>query len=328
MPAKISYSIDQCQGGAVIPFSGFSLASSNTYSITFSSEGSFPSNMGINLQPSGYTLIPSTSDNLFVYTVATVTGVADVGSAHLVKLSIYDNSSNLVHVDYKSIECGEACATQTPTPTATITPTPSVSISNTPTNTPSNTPPNSPTPSITATSTPPNSPTPTATPPISPSPTITPTQTATPTTTPTVTTTQTHTPTHSPTNTITPSVTPSNTETPLPKPVDFGVTFSEDMYDLECCTDPNLISVAISGQLNTQYSYIFTALNNSEYIKFDNISGTFSLSDNIAHIQTNISLLTNSETESLIKCRVSDSYNIIEDMSVIRCNNSFDLPQQ
>ena len=323
MSKKIPYSIEQCAGGALVPFSGFTLDVAETYAITFSNEGSIPSNVGLSLQPSGYSYMPSVSDPI-VYTIASSTGSTDIGSAHLIRLTIYDDQSNVVHTAFQSIECGESCATQTPTPTATVTPTPSLSISNTPTNTPSNTATNTPTPSITATATPTYSSTPSRTPDPSPTCTTTPTQSPSPTSTLTVTPTRTTTPTYSPTNTITPSITPSNTETPLPKKVDFSIGFNKDIYDISCCSDPELLSVALSGQLNTEYTYEFMSLNNNEYITFDNISGSMYLSDSIVSIYTNV-IFSSSDTESLVKCRISDGYNILEDMTVIRCNNTTDL---
>jgi hypothetical protein len=311
MPKIFNYSISKCIDGIVIPFSGIPLSVNEIYAVTFTHQGSTPSG-SIILNPSGYSYTPS-SPTSNIYTTAQVSGIIESSSSHLVKLSITKNGTN-IYTDFASIECGELCITQTPTYTSTNTPTPTAS--ETPTNTPTQTP--TPTNTSTATPTPTNTVTNTSTP--SETPTNTPTPTQTPTNTPTNSPTNTVTPSQTATNTPTPSITPSNTETPLPKPVDFSMSFPEHIIDLECCTSPKLINVNLTGQLNQQYSYTFSSIDNPEYVVFDNPSGIVYLSEPEMNIYTNIQILSDT-VESLIKCRIFDGFNNIDAMAVVRCNN-------
>ncbi len=311
MPKIFNYTISKCVDGIVIPFSGIPLSVNETYAVTFSHQGSTPSG-SIILNPSGYAYTPSSSSSN-IYTTAQISGILDSASSHLVKLSITKNGTN-IYTDFASIECGELCVTQTPTYTATSTPTPTQS--ETPTNTPTQTP--TPTNTETSTPTPTNTVTNTSTP--SETPTNTPTPTQTPTNTPTNSPTNTITPSKTATQTPTPSITPSNTETPLPRPVTFSLSFPEHIIDLECCTSPKLINVAVSGQLNEEYRYMFSSIDNPDYVVFDNPSGIVYLSEPTMNIYTNIQILSDT-VESLIKCRIFDGYNNIDSMAVVRCDN-------
>jgi len=296
MAKILNYSISKCEDGIVIPFTGIPLNTSDTYAINFSHQGSTPSGT-ILLNPSGYSYTPSSSTSN-IYTTAQVSGIIQQASSHLIKLSISLNGTN-VYTDFASIECGLLCVTQTPTPTFTQTPTQTVTQS------PSNTSTLTPTPSNSATQTvtPTNSSTPTITPTNSPTQTVTPTNTVTP----------------SPTA-QTPTPTPSQSQTPLPKPVDFTLSFESNILDLDCCETPKLLTVEISGQPNVAYNYSFEPLINNDYIVFDNPSGTIFLSQPVSKIYTNVQILSG-DTDNLIKCTLSDPYNTIQAMTVIRCNN-------
>ena len=296
MPQIFNYSISKCTDGIVIPFSGIPLSTNNTYAVSFSHQGSTPSGT-ILLNPSGYAYTPSSSTSN-IYTTAQISGIIEQASSHLIKVSISLNGTN-VYTDFASVECGLLCVTQTPTPTFTQTPT--ETITQTPTNTSTQTV----TPTQTSTST------------------VTPTNTSSPTTTPTNTPTKTSTP----TNTVTPSPTaqtptptPSQSQTPLPRPVDFTLSFDSNILDLDCCESPKLLTVQISGQPNIAYNYSFNPLINNDYIVFDNPSGTIFLSQPISSLYTNVQILSG-DTDNLIKCTMSDSFNTIETMTVIRCNN-------
>jgi hypothetical protein len=296
MPKNLNYSISKCTDGIVIPFSGIPLSISDTYVVNFSHQGSTPSGIVL-LNPSGYSYTPSSLLSN-IYTTAQISGIIDKASSHLVKLSISLNGTN-VYTDFASIDCGLLCVTQTPTPTLTLTPT--ETITQTPTKTSTQTV----TPTQTSTST------------------VTPTNTSSPTTTPTNTPTKTSTP----TNTVTPSPTaqtptptPSQSQTPLPRPVDFTLSFDSNILDLDCCESPKLLTIQISGQPNIAYNYSFNPLINNDYIMFDNPSGTIFLSQPISSLYTNVQILSG-DTDNLIKCTLSDSFNTIETMTVIRCNN-------
>lgn len=286
MPKIFNYSISKCIDGIVIPFSGIPLSVNEIYAVTFSYQGSIPSGT-IVLNPSGYSYTPSSPlSNL--YTTAQVSGVIDTPNSHLIKLSITRNGTN-IYTDFASIECGTLCATQTPTPTLTLTPTQTSTQTPTPSETPTNTPTNTPTSTVTPTNT--------------CTPTVTPTHTATPTPT-----------------AETPTPTPTQSQTRLPKPVDFTLSFDSNILDLDCCESPKLLTVQVSGQPNTRYSYYFEPLINNNYIFFDNPSGTVYLSQPVSQIYTNIQILSD-DPDNLIKCKLSDSYNTLETMTVIRCNN-------
>lgn len=321
MPKIFNYTISKCSDGFIIPFSGIPLSVSDTYVVTFSHQGSTPSG-SIILKPSGYAYTPSSASSN-IYTIAQVSGIINTGSSHLVKLSISKNGTN-VYTDFASIECGELCVTQTPTYTSTCTPT--LTLSETPTNTPTQTP--TPTNTSTVTSTVTNTSTATPTPTNTVTNTITPSETCTntptpsitPTNTPTNSPTNTVTPSYTPTNTATPTITPSNTQTGLPKPVDFTLIFPEHIIDLECCTSPKLININLTGQLNQEYTYTFSSIDNSDYVVFDNPSGTVYLSEPNMNIYTNVQILSDT-VESLINCRIFDGFNNIDAMAVVRCNN-------
>jgi hypothetical protein len=296
MSKTLNYSISKCADGVVIPFSGIPLSINETYAISFSHQGSTPSGTII-LNPSGYAYTPS-SPLSNIYTTAQISGIIERASSHLVRLSISLNGTN-VYTDFASVDCGLLCVTQTPTPTFTQTPT------STTTQTPTNTSTQTVTPTQTSTST------------------VTPTNTSSPTTTPTNTPTKTSTP----TNTVTPSPTaqtptptPSQSQTPLPRPVDFTLSFDSNILDLDCCESPKLLTIQISGQPNIRYNYSFSPLINNDYIVFDNPSGTIFLSQPISNLYTNVQVLSG-DTDNLIKCSLSDSFNTIETMTVIRCNN-------
>ena len=296
MSKTLNYSISKCTDGIVIPFSGIPLSTNDTYVVNFSHQGSTPSGTVL-LNPSGYSYTPS-SPLSNIYTTAQISGIIERASSHLVKLSISLNGTN-VYTDFASIDCGLLCVTQTPTPTLTQTPT------------------------ATTTETPTATSTPTVTPTNTSTQTTTPTNTSSPTTTPTNTPTRTATP----TNTVTPSPTaqtptptPSQSQTPLPRPVDFTLSFDSNILDLDCCESPKLLTVQVSGQPNIAYNYSFDALINNDYIVFDNPSGTIFLSQPIMNLYTNIQILSGDE-DNLIKCSLSDSYNTIQSMTVIRCNN-------
>jgi hypothetical protein len=296
MPKNLNYSISKCTDGVVIPFSGIPLSINDTYVVNFTHQGSTPSGTVL-LNPSGYSYTPS-SPLSNIYTTAQISGIIERASSHLVKLSISLNGTN-VYTDFASIDCGLLCVTQTPTPTLTLSPT------------------------ATATQTPTATSTATVTPTNTSTQTTTPTNTSSPTTTPTNTPTKTSTP----TNTVTPSPTaqtptptPSQSQTPLPRPVDFTLSFDSNILDLDCCESPKLLTVQISGQPNIAYNYSFNPLINNDYIVFDNPSGTIFLSQPISSLYTNVQILSG-DTDNLIKCTMSDSFNTIETMTVIRCNN-------
>jgi hypothetical protein len=311
MPKIFNYPISKCIDGFVIPFTGIPLSVNDIYAVSFSHQGSTPSGT-ILFNPSGYSYTPSSSTSN-IYTTAQISGILDLASSHLIKLSISQNGTN-IYTDFASIECGQLCVTQTPTYTTTLTPT--LTPSETPTQTPTQT--STPTNTTTSTPTPTNTITNSSTP--SETPTNTPTPTITPSNTPTNTPTNTFTPSQTASNTPTPTITPSNTETPLPKPVDFTIGFSDHIIDLECCTSPKLINVELSGQLNHPYSYTFSSIDNSDYVVFDNPNGIVYLSEPNMKIYTNIQILSDT-VESLIKCRVFDGDNNLDTMAVVRCNN-------
>jgi hypothetical protein len=102
--------------------------------------------------------------------------------------------------------------------------------------------------------------------------------------------------------------------------VDFTLSFDSNILDLDCCESPKLLTVQISGQPNIAYNYSFNPLINNDYIVFDNPSGTIFLSQPISSLYTNVQILSG-DTDNLIKCTMSDSFNTIETMTVIRCNN-------
>lgn len=286
MASTLTKTIEQCQDGIVLEFKNIPLSTDNVYAVSFSVVGSRPSGTLI-LNPSGYSYVPNASGNS-LYTTAVSSGVIR-SSSHLVKMSIVDSNGSSIYADYISVDCGELCASQTPTPTCTTTPTTTPTYTPTATNTPS----------------------------ITPSSTETPT--TTPTNTPTITSTATKTPTPTPTA-QTPTPTPTCTETPLPQPVDFYAMFDQHIIDLECCTKPQLIKVEISGQPNMPYTYEFSSIPSSEYVSFDNPSGVLYLSQPTMDLYSNVAI-SSDDAEVLVKCRVFDYFNVVETMTVIKCNN-------
>jgi hypothetical protein len=291
------YGIERCRDGVIVPFSGIPLSINETYAVSFSTQGSRPQSSTITLNPSGYSYVPtSASSNL--YTSAKISGVLDISSSHLIKISITKNGNN-IYTDFASIECGALCTTQTPTPTVTNTITNSPSVTITITNSPSESPTNTPTPSET--------------------PTNTPTISETPTLTPTNTSSNTPTPTNTPTNTATPTVTPSVSESPFSKEVDFSIEFDNHITQLDCCNGPKIIEIKLTGQKEVPYIYGFSPYDTSAQVVFDNPSGIFYLSNTTSSIYTNVQVLDTS-SENLIKCTVSDGFNFIDCMTMIVCN--------
>lgn len=296
MPTTITKTIDKCQEGVLLEFANIPLSTDDVYAVSFSVVGSRPSGTLL-LNPSGYSYVPNGNNNN-LYTIVVSSGIMR-SSSHLVKLSIVDGNGTNVYVDYISVDCGELCSSQTPTPTLSPTTTPTLTPTATATVTASQTPTNTPTTTET--------PTQTATPP------------QTPTFTPTATQTSTKTPTPTPTA-ETPTPTPTPTETQLPQPVDFYAMFNKHIIDLECCTTPKLLHVEISGQPNILYNYQFSSIPSSEYVIFDNPSGTIYLSQPKMDLYSNITI-SSTDPEVLIKCRVFDYFNVVETMAVIKCNN-------
>jgi hypothetical protein len=297
MPTTTLKTIEQCEQGIVLEFKDIPLSTDNVYAVSFSVVGSRPSGTLI-LNPSGYSYVPNSSGNN-LYTTAFVSGIMLRSSSHLVKLSVVDSNGINTYADYLSVDCGELCLTQTPTPTVTPTATSTLTPTPTPTETPTQTPTQTPTPTETPTQTTTSSQTPTNT--------SSPTQTSTKTPTPTPTA-------------ETPTPTPTPTETQLPQPVDFYAMFDQHIIDLECCTTPKLVHVEVSGQPNVLYNYQFSSIPASEYVVFDNPSGTIYLSQPKMDLYSNVTV-SSTDPEVLIKCRVFDYFNVVETMAVIKCNN-------
>jgi len=289
MSNTLNKTLNDCQKGILIEFKNVQLSLNDIYAVSFSIDGSTPSGTTLSLNPSGYSYKPNAGENN-LYTTAIITGVDQSISSHLIKMSLVNSSGQNVYTDYLSVDCGALCVTQTPTLTPTSTPTVTPSITPSMTETPTTTPSNTATSSVTPTRT--------------PTATITPTSTITPSFTP-----------------ITPTPSPSQTETPLPQPVDFSVEFDKDIIDLECCSIPQLLTININGQPNVEYNYILSSIPQSNYVIFDNPSGTIYMSKSKISLYSNV-LVTSDEEEVLVKCRVFDQFNITESMAVIKCNNT------
>jgi hypothetical protein len=146
MVEKLSYSGPICYSGVVISFSGLDLSLDELYSIKFDNLSTIPSATNVTLNPTGFLLAPSEKSPVLSTIFKSASNYSNNASLNLISLSVYNESNELIHRDYKSISCESLCGTGIPlSPTPTVTPTITPTITPTPTQTP---PPPSPQPTL------------------------------------------------------------------------------------------------------------------------------------------------------------------------------------
>lgn len=137
MIEKISYSGTVCLSGVIVSFSGINLSLDERYSVRFNRLSTIPETTSVTINPTGYLLTPSETSPILSTLFTSASNYTSNASINIISLSIYNQSNQLVHTDYKSIACDTLCGTgialsATPTPTPTMTPT----LTPTPTPTP------------------------------------------------------------------------------------------------------------------------------------------------------------------------------------------------
>lgn len=155
MSTTVKYSGESCASGIIVPFSGISLPTNQTYRIEFSCISRMPEST-YTINPTGFFLSPS-DKNLTLNTIFSARNQYTLynSSSNIVKLSIYNSNNSEIYRDYAAVYCGNLSIDPImPTPTPTISPT----TSPTPTFTPTNTPTATNTPTLTTTPTPSNTP--------------------------------------------------------------------------------------------------------------------------------------------------------------------------
>ena len=136
MIEKISYSGTVCLSGVIVYFSGINLSLDERYSVRFNNLSTIPETTSVTLNPTGYLLTPSETSPILSTLFKSTSNYTTNASLNLIGLSIYNQSNQLVHTDYKSISCDTLCGTGvavSPTPTTTPTLTPTLTPTPTPT---------------------------------------------------------------------------------------------------------------------------------------------------------------------------------------------------
>jgi hypothetical protein len=147
MSQKFKYSGDLCSRGVLVSFSGLNLSLGNEYTAVFDNISSFPTgNTRVSFDPKRHTLTAQAASPTLDTFFRANSDISDNSSLNLIRLSVYDSQNQLIHTEYRSIQCENLCGpgvpilpSPTPTITPTITPTVTPTVTFTPT--PSQTPP-------------------------------------------------------------------------------------------------------------------------------------------------------------------------------------------
>lgn len=162
--------------------------------------------------------------------------------------------------------------------------------------------------------------------PPSPTPTPTVTPTVTKTVTPTITSTITPTVTPTITRTATPTITPSSTR--MPTDYRFRTKFDQDIYRISIRNNNSsnnsyLVSVAVTGEANKYYSYLFSSESDNAILSFDNTSGVLSLNPNstdtayVGTIFSNLSMQSKNG-QGVVKCTLTDeNLNSLDALAIV-----------